>query len=43
MDTLQASQLAECYWMSLVRDVPFSQYGSNPVTRAAAGELQRLP
>lgn len=36
-NNMQASQLAEVYWMSLVRDVPFSQYGSNEVTVAAAG------
>ena len=35
---LQAAQLAEVYWMSLVRDVPFSQYGSHGDTNAAAGK-----
>lgn len=33
----QAAQLAEVYWMSLVRDVPFSQYGEDNTTVAAAG------
>lgn len=35
----QAAQLAEVYWMSLVRDVPFSQYGNHQDTNAAAGKL----
>lgn len=34
---LQAAQLAEVYWMALLRDVPFSQYGVNEDTIAAAG------
>ncbi|CAN0535221.1 unnamed protein product, partial [Scytosiphon promiscuus] len=34
----QAAQLAEVYWMSLTRDVPFSKYGEHDDTVAAAGE-----
>lgn len=33
----QAAQLAEVYWMSLTRDVPFNNYGANETTIAAAG------
>lgn len=36
---VQAGHLAECYWMSLARDVPFSEYGENELTIAAAGIL----
>lgn len=34
----QAVQLAEVYWMSLTRDVPFSKYGEHNDTIIAAGE-----
>jgi hypothetical protein len=34
-----ASQMIETYWMALVRDVPFSQYGSDPTVAAAVSEL----
>ena len=33
----QAAQMAELYWMALTRDVPFSQYGEDEATVAAAG------
>lgn len=33
----QAAQLAEVYWMALTRDVPFSRYGEDEDTIAAAG------
>jgi len=33
----KAAQLAEVYWMALTRDVPFSKYGVNEETIAAAG------
>lgn len=29
--------MAEVYWMSLTRDVPFSKYGEDETTIAAAG------
>ena len=35
--TPQAAQLAEVYWMALTRDVPFSKYGEDDATVAAAG------
>jgi hypothetical protein len=34
-----AAELAEVYWMALVRDVPFDQYDSHPDTLAAAASL----
>lgn len=34
----QAAQLAELYWMALTRDVPFSKYGEDEATVAAAGK-----
>ena len=33
----QAAQMAELYWMALTRDVPFSKYGKDEATVAAAG------
>jgi len=38
-----ADQAIELYWMALCRDVNFLDYKSNPLTRAAAAELARLP
>src|SRR5262249_6315375 len=32
----QATEMIELYWMALARDVPYSQYDSNPITIAAA-------
>jgi hypothetical protein len=37
-----AAEMVELYWASLLRDVPFSEYGSNSTARAAAAELNRL-
>lgn len=34
-----ASEMDELYWMALTRDVPFSEYATNPLTLAAAAEL----
>lgn len=34
-----AGELAECYWHALARDIPFSQYGNEPVTAAAIADL----
>ncbi|CAM9924813.1 unnamed protein product, partial [Sphacelaria rigidula] len=34
--------MAECYWMSLTRDVPFAEYGSNPITILAAENLAAM-
>ena len=40
---LNAAELLEHYWASLLRDVPFTQYASNPVAIAAAAETSRIP
>src|SRR6266446_4484924 len=34
--------MVEDYWMVLTRDIPFSQYGSEPLTSAAIVELNHL-
>ena len=36
----QAGELVELYWHALARDVPFSRYGKEPITRAAIDELK---
>lgn len=35
----QAGEMAELYWRSLTRDVPFSEYDSNPLIMEAIDEL----
>lgn len=35
----QAAEIAENYWMALLRDVPFDQYGTNSMAQAAASDL----
>lgn len=35
----QAAEIAENYWMALLRDVPYSQYSVNPIANAAAADL----
>jgi hypothetical protein len=35
----EAAEIAENYWMALLRDVPYSDYSSNPVAAAAAADL----
>ena len=37
-----ATELVELYWASLLRDVPFTAYETNPIAIAAADELTRL-
>lgn len=37
-----ATELVELYWASLLRDVPFTEYDSNPMAIAAADELTQL-
>ena len=32
--------MAEVYWMALTRDVPFSKYGEDEATVAAAGRYR---
>jgi hypothetical protein len=34
-----ASEMAENYWMALLRDVPFTEYSSNAIAAAAAADL----
>jgi hypothetical protein len=38
----RAGEAVENYWMALARDVPFSQYGAEPITFSAIAELNRL-
>ncbi|HEY6242551.1 MAG TPA: vanadium-dependent haloperoxidase [Pyrinomonadaceae bacterium] len=35
----QAAEISENYWMALLRDIPYSQYGANPIAHAAAHDL----
>lgn len=35
----QAAEIAENYWMALLRDVPFSDYSSHPTAGVAAADL----
>jgi hypothetical protein len=37
-----AGEMVELYWMSLARDIPFAEYETHPLTRAAADSLSRL-
>lgn len=37
-----AAEMVEMYWGSLLRDVPFTQYSSNPLAAAASAELSTL-
>ncbi len=34
-----AAEIAENYWMALLRDVPFENYADNPIAAAAAADL----
>jgi hypothetical protein len=38
----RAGEAVEDYWMALARDVPFSQYGAEPITATAIVELNTL-
>ena len=38
----QAAEIAENYWMALLRDVPYSQYSSNATANAAANDLTQF-
>jgi hypothetical protein len=38
----EASEIAENYWMALLRDVPFSQYATDPTAIAAAADLSNF-
>lgn len=37
-----AAEIAEDYWAALTRDVPFSQYASNPLINQAAADLSKF-
>lgn len=39
---LEASEVAEDYWMALTRDVPFVNYNTNTETRTAAEDLSKF-
>ncbi len=38
----EAGEMVEIYWQALTRDVPFSEYDTNPLTIAAASELSGI-
>ena len=38
----EASEMVELYWMALLRDVDFANYGTDPVAIAAAEDLSKL-
>lgn len=38
----EAGEMVELYWMSLLRDVPFDSYATNPLAQAAAADLSNL-
>jgi hypothetical protein len=37
-----AAQMAELYWMALLRDIPFSEYASHPLVREARRDLAQF-
>ncbi|WP_218082173.1 vanadium-dependent haloperoxidase [Anthocerotibacter panamensis] len=39
----EAGEMAEVYWMALLKDVPFSEYTTNPLAAQAAADLRRFP
>ena len=38
----EASEMAELYWMALLRDINFADYNSSPMAHAAAADLSTL-
>ncbi len=38
----RAGEAVEAYWMALLRDVPFGEYGSHPLAQAAIADLNKL-
>ena len=38
----RADEMVELYWQALCRDVPFDQYGNEPLTQGAIAELNAL-
>lgn len=39
----EAAEMCELYWQALTRDVPFSQYGSDPSIKQAVEDLRQFP
>ncbi len=37
----EVAEIAENYWMALARDVPFTEYGNNPLIKEAADDLSK--
>src|SRR5579871_6183895 len=37
-----AGEMVELYWHALARDIPFTEYNSDPTAQAAAAELSKL-
>ncbi len=37
-----AGEIVENYWMALLRDVPFTEYGTSPLAQRAAAELRAM-
>jgi hypothetical protein len=37
-----AGEMVELYWMALARDIPFAEYDTHPLTRAAAEDISSL-
>jgi hypothetical protein len=37
----QAAEMVELYWHAITRDIPFADYGTNELTKAASGDLTR--
>jgi hypothetical protein len=38
----RAGEMVEDYWMALARDIPFSQYGNEPITAGAIADLNKM-
>ena len=38
----RAAEAVELYWMALARDVPFTQYGLEPITQGSIADLNRV-
>jgi membrane-associated phospholipid phosphatase len=38
----RAAEMVEVYWQALARDVPFSQFGHEPITTAAIADLNNM-
>lgn len=40
---MESAEILEVYWQAVTRDIPYSEYNSNPVIRTAIRELRRFP